>query len=65
MHWVYFLALSAFVYWVIFRNGAEVLAGWLAATVIDLFAGVLTVNHLKAYTGIIWLVGLIALAGRP
>lgn len=62
MHWVAFLVLSVFCFWVVFRDGAEVLEGWLAATVMDFFAGALTANYLKAYAAILWLVSFIALA---
>lgn len=56
--------VSIFCFWVIFRNGAEVLEGWLAALAMDLFAGMLTVKYLKAYAGIIWLVWLASLVRR-
>ena len=62
MEWVIFLVLSAFCFWVIFGDGAKVLEGWLAAIVMDFFAGALTANYLKAYTAILWLVWFIALA---
>ena len=62
MHWVIFLVLSGFCFWVIFRSGAEVLEGWLAAIVMDFFAGALAANYLKAYAAILWLVSFIALA---
>ena len=62
MHWVIILVLSAFCFWVIFRGGADVLEGWLAAIVMDFFAGALTANYLKAYAAILWLVSFIALA---
>ena len=62
MHWVAFLVLSVFCLWVVFRDGAEVLEGWLAAIVMDIFAGALTANCLKAYAAILWLVSFIALA---
>ena len=40
------------------------LEGWLAAVVMDFFAGALTANYLKAYAAILWLASFIALAGN-
>ena len=63
MHWLAFLVFSGFCYWIIFREGAERLEGWLAALSIDLFAGALSANYLRAYTTILWLVWVLVTAG--
>lgn len=60
MYWVYFLAVTALCYWVIFRDGAEILEGWAAAVVFAPFAAILGANYLRAYAAIVWIVCLIS-----
>jgi hypothetical protein len=60
MNWVYFLAVTALCYWVIFRDGAKILEGWAAAVVFELFAAILAARYLRAYAAIVWVVCLIS-----
>ena len=59
-----FIAYSAFCWWVVFWDGAEVLEGWKAALVFDWAAFALTADELRIGTAISWLtaivIGLIA-----
>jgi len=54
-----FLAYSAFCFWVIFLNGADVLEGWKSFFLFGWFEASLTVTELKFYIGISWLASLI------
>ena len=54
-----FIAYSLFCYWVIFRDGAEVIEGWGAFALLGWFAASLTPSELKFYVGISWLLGLV------
>ena len=54
-----FIAYSLFCYWVIFRDGAEVIEGWGAFALMGWFAASLTPSELKFYVGISWLLGLV------
>ena len=56
---IVFLAYSAFCFWVIVLDGAEVLEGWGAFALFGLFAAALTPSELKFYVGISWIVGLV------
>ncbi len=58
MYWLSLLIFTIFCYWVIFRDGAELIEGWLAALVVDPFAGVLSAACLRAYVGVIWVIWL-------
>ena len=53
---LFFLAHTAFAYWVVFRDGAEVMEGWKAFFFIDWFAGLMEANQLRIYVAISWLV---------
>lgn len=59
-----FLAYTAFCYWVIFRDGADVLEGWKSFFLFGWFAATLTTSELKFYFGISWLASLALLAFR-
>ena len=50
-----FLAHTLFAYWVVFRDGAEVMEGWKAFVFIDWFAGLLSAEQLKLYVAISWI----------
>ena len=54
-----FLAYTAFCYWVIVMDGAEVLDGWGAFALLGWFAASLTPSELKFYVGISWLASLV------
>ena len=54
-----FLAYSVFCYWVIVRDGAEVLDGWGAFALMGAFAASLTPTELRFYVGISWLASLV------
>ncbi|UHQ20206.1 hypothetical protein LVB87_03320 [Lysobacter sp. KIS68-7] len=54
-----FLAYSVFCYWVIVRDGAEVLVNWEWLPLFDLFAASLTARELKFSVCISWLVSLV------
>ena len=56
---VVFLAYSAFCFWVIVLDGAEVLEGWGAFALMGWFAASLTPRELKFYVGISWIVSLL------
>ena len=56
-----FIAYSIFCWWMIFRDGAEVIEGWKSAIFVDLFAATLTARELRFYVGIGWVFGLLAL----
>jgi len=54
-----FLLYSAVCFWVIFRDGAEVLEGWKSLIAFDLFAAMLSANELRFFAGISWLACLV------
>jgi len=56
---ILFLAYSAFCWWIVFWDGAEVLEGWKAALVFDWAAAALTASELRFGTVVSWLVALI------
>jgi hypothetical protein len=58
---LFFLAYSAFCFWVVVLDGAEVLDGWGAFALFGLFAATLTPLELKFYVGISWIAGLVIL----
>jgi len=53
-----FLLYSAFCFWVIFMDGAEVLEGWKSFFLFGWFAASLTSQELKFYIGISWIASL-------
>lgn len=53
-----FAIYSAFCFWVIFMDGAEMLEGWKSFFLLDWFAATLTVEELRFYVGISWLASL-------
>jgi hypothetical protein len=53
-----FIAYTAFCYWVVFRDGADVLEGWKSFFLFGWFAATLTTSELKFYIAISWLGGL-------
>jgi hypothetical protein len=53
------LVYTAFCYWVIVMDGAEVLEGWGAFALLGWFAASLTPSELKFYVGISWLASLV------
>ncbi|MBT8059423.1 MAG: hypothetical protein KJO33_07505 [Gammaproteobacteria bacterium] len=63
MQWLAFIAFSGFCYWMIFRDGAERLEGWLAAVSMDFFAAALSAGYLKAYTAISWFACVLVFLG--
>ena len=50
-----FLVHTLFAYWVVFRDGAEVMEGWKAFDFTDCFAGLLRAEQLKLYVAISWI----------
>ena len=56
-----FLAYTAFCAWVVFGNGADVLEGWKAALLVDLWAGLLSAGQLRVYVALSWFAGLVGL----
>jgi hypothetical protein len=54
-----FLAYTAFCFWVVFLNGADVLAGWKSFFLFGWFEATLTVTELKFYITISWLASLV------
>lgn len=58
---VLFLVHTLFCFWVVFRDGAEVIEGWRSFFLIDWFAATLTADQLRFYVGISWIAGLIGL----
>ncbi len=54
-----FLVYSAFCYWVVFMDGADVLEGWKSFFLLGWFAAALTPDELRFYVGLSWLVGLV------
>ena len=54
-----FLVYSAFCWWVVFRDGAEILEGWKAAALFDWAAIALTASELRFGVGISWAVAVI------
>jgi len=57
-----FALYSAFCYWVIFKDGAEVIEGWKSAILVDFFAAFLDAKQLRVYVAITWLISLVSLA---
>jgi len=49
---------TAFCFWVIFLNGAEVMEGWSSLFIFEWFASILTAHELKFYVGISWFASL-------
>jgi hypothetical protein len=49
-----FLGHTLFAYWVVFRDGAEVMEGWKAFFFIDWFAGLMSPQQLRLYVGASW-----------
>ena len=58
MYLITFLVYTVFCYWVIFRDGADVLEGWKSFFLFDWFAATLTASELKFYVGISWIASL-------
>ncbi len=58
---VMFLVYTAFCFWVVFMDGAEVLEGWKSFFLLGWFAASLTAQELKFYVGISWLAALVML----
>jgi hypothetical protein len=56
---VSFLIYSAFCWWVVFLDGAEILEGWKVSLVFDWAAGVLTASELRVGVAISWFAALI------
>jgi hypothetical protein len=56
---VAFLGYSAFCWWVVFRDGAEVLEGWNAGWFFDWFSANLTASELRVGAVIAWLMALV------
>jgi hypothetical protein len=54
-----FLAYSAFCWWVVFWDGAEILEGWKAAVLFDWTAITLTASELRFGMVISWIVALV------
>jgi hypothetical protein len=54
-----FLAYSAFCWWVVFWDGAEILEGWKAAVLFDWAAFALTESELRFSVGISWFVAVV------
>jgi hypothetical protein len=54
-----FLAYTAFCWWVVFWDGAEVLEGWKAGLLLDWFSAALTASELRVSVAISWLMALI------
>ncbi|GAB6195206.1 hypothetical protein [Lysobacter xanthus] len=59
-----FLVYTAFCAWVVLYDGAEVLEGWRAALVVDLWAGLLSAQHLRLYVAVSWVASLVGLLWR-
>lgn len=56
-----FLVYSVFCFWVVFRDGAEVIEGWRSLFLFGWFASTLTTRELRFYVGISWLASLVGL----
>lgn len=55
MTFLAFAIYSAFCFWVVFMDGADVLEGWKSFFLFDWFAASLTARELRFYVGISWL----------
>ena len=58
MTFLAFAIYSAFCFWVVFMDGADVLEGWKSFFLFDWFAASLTAQELKFFEGISWLASL-------
>ena len=56
---VSFLAYSAFCWWVVFWDGAELLEGWKAGVLFDWFSAALTADELRFGMAVSWVVVLV------
>jgi hypothetical protein len=54
-----FLGYSVLCFWIIFRDGADVLEGWSSFFLFGWFAASLTPDQLKFYVGISWIASLV------
>ena len=50
---------SAFAWWVIFSDGAEILEGWKSLLFFGLFAPAWTAQEIRFFVGISWLVSVV------
>ncbi len=64
MLFITFILYTAFCYWVIFRDGADVLEGWKTFFLFGWFAATLTTSELKFYIGISWVASFALLVYR-
>jgi hypothetical protein len=58
---LFFLGYSAFCWWVVFWDGAEVLEGWKAGLLLGWFEATLTASELRVGTVISWIAALVIL----
>jgi hypothetical protein len=56
-----FLVYSAFCWWVVFWDGAEILEGWKAGLLFNWFEATLTAHELRVGTAISWVMALVVL----
>lgn len=64
MEFLIFILYTAFCFWVIFMDGADVLEGWNSFVLFNWFAASLTAQELKFYIGISWIAALALLLFR-
>ena len=61
-----FLIFTAVCWWVVFRDGAEVIEGWRSVIFFDLWAWLLNAEQLRLYAVISWLAAAVMLGiGNP
>ena len=58
---VSFLLYSAFCFWVVFMDGADILEGWKSYFAFGWFAAMLNAQELRFYVGISWFASLVML----
>ncbi len=56
-----FLIFTAVCWWVVFRDGAEVIEGWRSVIFFDLWAWLLNAEQLRLYAVISWLAAAVML----
>ena len=56
-----FLIFTAVCWWVVFRDGAEVIEGWRSVIFFDLWAWLLNAEQLRLYAVISWLAAAVTL----
>lgn len=61
MAFLVFGLYTAFCFWVVFMDGADILEGWRSFFLLDWFASSLSAQELRFYVGISWLASLAAL----